>query len=276
VPLRSWLLGRAMGRLRIGDDVTRHLSTFQRLGERFELSMPGEALPVGARTLFRALRTRSAAQVGAGWVWPHWLERQLDPTSPAFVPRGHLPFLTNLTARSWTMVGNVASPREAIVDQRGLVTPWFDGWSLDWWIGADDRWHLPSREAAVRQRLVDDAPVVETLMRVPGGDAVQRVYAMQAASSEGGDELVVVEIENRSRVPFAVALSVRPYNPEGLAVVERIGLHDGTTVTVDGRVAMLLPRVANRMAGSTFAEGDVAGPVLAGEAGTSFPADLRC
>ena len=58
--------------------------------------------------------------------------------------------LTNVTQRNWTAVGNIGSALEGIVDPRGLVTPWFDGWSLDWWIGAEDRWHLPSREASVR------------------------------------------------------------------------------------------------------------------------------
>src|SRR5438874_1753251 len=85
---------------------------------------------------------------------------------------------------------------------------------------------------STRQRLVGAAPVVETAMRVPSGDAVHRAYAIQAGG-EGG-ELVVVEIENRSPLPFVAALAVRPYNPEGLAVVERIGLVD-RTVTVDGR-----------------------------------------
>lgn len=269
----SWLVGRARGR-RTGDDLTGHLPGLG-LGERLAGSARRGLLTREA-AFSRALRTGAAAQAGADWVWPHWLERQLDPTSPAFVAQGDVPLVGNVTARSWTTVGNVASPWAAIVDPRGLVTPWIDGWSLDWWIGADDRWHLPSREAAVRQRLVGDAPVVETAMRVPGGDAVQRVYAMQASSREGGAELVVVEIENRSRVPFAVALAVRPCNPEGVAVVERIALHDGTSVSVDGRVAMILPRVPNRMTGATFAEGDVAGVVLTGEAGTSFRPDLCC
>jgi hypothetical protein len=262
-----------MGRLRITDDIVSYLSTFQRLGETFEVQPPGELLPVGARTLLRALRTRSAAQLGVDWVWPYWLQRQLDPSAPTFVPRGHLPFLVNLTQRNWTMVGNIGSPWEAIVDPRGLVTPWFDGWSLDWWIGADDRWHFPSREIAVRQRLIDAAPVVETVMRVPSGDAVHRVYAVHAGGDSG--ELVVVEIENCSPLPFVAALAVRPYNPEGLAVVERIGMVD-RTVTVDGRPALMFPKPPARLAASTFHEGDCALTVVDGRAGSAFPRRLRC
>jgi len=272
---RAFVLRRLMGRLRITDDVVRHLSTFQRLGETVEVELPGELMPVGARTVFRALRTRGAAQIGPDWVWPYWLERQLDPRSPAFVPRGHLPFLTNMTHRNWTAVGNLDSPWEAIVDPRGLVTPWFDGWSLDWWVGADDRWHLPSREVNVRQRLVADAPVVETAMRVPGGDVVERVYAVRRSSTEGGGELVVAEIENATKLPVALALAVRPYNPEGLSVIERLGLHDGTTVTVDGRVAMLLPKPPARVAASNFHDGDSAGTVLSGAAGERWRGTVR-
>ena len=148
--VRAWALRRLMGRFRITDDIVRHLSTFQRLGETVEVELPGELLPVGARTVFRAVRTRAAAQLAPDWVWPYWLDRQLDPRSPAFVPRGHLPVLTNVTRRSWTMLGSIGSHDRPIVDERGLVTPWFDGWSLDGWIGADDRWHVPSREHAVR------------------------------------------------------------------------------------------------------------------------------
>jgi hypothetical protein len=269
--LYNWALRRAMGRLRITDDIVRYLTTFQRLGETVEVELPRELLPIGARTVFRAVRTRAAAQLGVDWVWPYWLERQLDPRSPAFIPRGHIPVLTNVTSRNWTGLGTIASSHKGIVDPRGLVTPWYDGWSLDWWIGADDRWHVPSREASVRQRLVDDTPVVETAMRVPGGDAVERVYAVP------GDDhpWLVVEVVNESPAPFAVALAVRPYNPEGLAVVERVALHGDDTVVVDGRPALILPRRPARMAASTFHDGDSAITVMAGDAGDSLPS-VRC
>lgn len=272
--VRTWMVRRLLGRLRIDDDTIRHLSTFQRLGEHLEIQAPGEMLPIGARTVFRALRTRAASQTGTDWVWPYWLRRQIDPSSPAFVPRGHLPFLSNVTSRNWTMVGNRGSARTAVVDPRGLVSPWHDAWSLDWWIGAEDRWHVPADEANVRQSLLGDSPVVETRMRVPGGDIIHRSYVIQATAADGGEELVIVEIENDSAVPVALALGIRPYNAEGLAVIERIGLHDAT-VTVDGRVAMLLPKPPNAVAASTFHDGDCATKVFAGETQTEFPTDLR-
>jgi hypothetical protein len=177
-----------------------------------------------------------------------------------------MPFVPNLTARNWTIVGNLASPAVAIVDPRGLVTPWVGGWSLDWWIGADDRWHLPSREPAVRQTLADGTPVVETAMRIPGGDAVQRVYALPGSAPEGLGELVVVEVENESAVPVAVAFAVRPYNPVGLAAVGQI-VQEGTTVLVDGRPALLLPRPPSGVAGSVLAAGDCLQLVTSGRAG---------
>ncbi|HEX2063920.1 MAG TPA: hypothetical protein VHE80_05830, partial [Acidimicrobiales bacterium] len=268
--VRAWALRQAMGRLRITDDIVRHLSTFQRLGETLEVKLPSELLPVGARTVFRAVRTRAAAQLGVDWVWPYWLERQLDPASPAFVPRGHLPVTTNVTARNWTAVGWPGARHEAIVDPRGLVTPWFDGWSLDWWARSDDGWQFPSRSADVRQRLVDESPVVETAMGLTSGEVVERVYAVM----QGGEPLVAVEVANASPRPVTVALAVRPYNPEGLAVLERIGIHD-RLVTVDGRPALLLSSGPQAMAASTFHDGDSALSVMAGRTTDAIP-DLRC
>ena len=266
---RAWLLRRLLRRLHVPDDAVRHLTTLRHLGQPPELAVPREMMPVASRTLFQALRSRAATQITPDWVGPFWMERQLDPASPAFVPRGALPFLTNVTYRNWTAIGTLDGRREAIVDPRGLVTPPDAGWSLDWWIGADDRWHLPSREVAVRQRLLGASPVVETAMSIPAGDAVARAYAARRSSAEGGGEVVVVEVENLSRAPVALALAVRPYTPEGLTVVERIdlaGSTSGTTVSVDGRPALVLPRAPARVAGSTLRGGDSAAMVMSGAA----------
>ena len=143
-------------------------------------------------------------------------------------------------APRWTTIGTVGSPVRSIVDPRGLVTPGADGWSLDWWIGAEDRWHFAGTEPAVRQSLIGLAPVVETAMRVPGGDAVERVYAVMGDRGRG--ELLIIEIENSSAAPFEVALALRPYNPTGPAAIGRIAIGNGGVVTVDGRPSLLLAR----------------------------------
>ena len=85
----------------------------------------------------------------------------------------------------------------------GAITPLdSDVPTLDWHIAADDRWHSPADEATVRQRRVDGTAVVETRVRIPGGDAVQRVYSV---ADHGG--LTVIEIENESSLPIAIAFS---------------------------------------------------------------------
>src|SRR5690606_28060540 len=60
----------------------------------------------------------------------------------------------------------------------------------------------------------------------------------------------------------------------GLSVIERIELHDDTTVTFDGRVALLLPKRPGRMAASTFEAGDSASVVMSGRAGEDWQ-DVR-
>jgi hypothetical protein len=117
-----------------------------------------------------------------------------------------------------TAVGAIGSGRHVRVDEHGGVEPFGTAWSLDWWIGADDRWHRPAREPTLRQTLVDGVPVVRSAIRVPGGDAVQHVYAV------GGPDLVVIDVENASPAPFVLALVVRG--------AERLTLDDGA-VTID-------------------------------------------
>ena len=91
------------------------------------------------------------------------------------------------------------------VDARGLVQPGTGEWTLDWWVGASDRWHQASQEAAVRQSDAGAGAVVETRMKVPDGDAVQRVWAVAAG---GGPAVAVVEVGNDAATAFAAALVV--------------------------------------------------------------------
>lgn len=171
-----------------------------------------------------------------------------------------------------TTIGNLDSPARAAVDPAGLVTVAGAPWSLDWWVGAEDRWHMPCREMAVRQTLVGASPVVETRLRVPSGDAVHRAYA---ARDLAGREAVVIEVENQSKAPFAVTFALRPHGQDEVGRIDSLELH-GNTVTLDGQVVVVLPRSPGRVALSDAARGDAAFVVLAGVAAPVGPASVSC
>lgn len=163
-------------------------------------------------------------------------------------------------------VGTIDAAAIADVDPAGWVQLRGTRWSLDWWIGAEDRWHQPAREAAVRQRPVDAAPVIETSMRVPGGDVVHRAFGVRATSpTDDGiwdDSAVVVELENQTAVPVAAAVVIRPLTLAGAGEVRSVEV-DGSVVRVDGRVAAVLSRPVARIAHGPL--GSTAAALAAGE-----------
>ncbi len=125
---------------------------------------------------------------------------------------------------------------------RSSVAPWGDvtRWggdapTLRWFVAADDRWHVPPDESTVRQRRIDGTPVVETRLRIPDGDAVQRVWAVADA---GG--VVVVEVYNDSPLPMAVAFAGAPVvtdRPPSHVAIQGIELPAGAIVMPVGHHA---------------------------------------
>jgi len=158
-----------------------------------------------------------------------------------------------------TTVGTLGSAGRALVDPRGHITAVDEAWSLDWWIGADDRWHVAAREAAVRQQAIEGAPVLETSMRVPNGNALQRVYGVSGAAG-----LVVLELQNRSPGALAAAFVLRA-RPE--RAIRRVAL-DGTILVVDGRPALVLPFAPSRWLVTRAGDPDAFDTVVAGGAVT--------
>jgi hypothetical protein len=106
---------------------------------------------------------------------------------------------TGVLGRAW----------RASVTPWGGVRPWSapefgSGEAIDWYVAADDRWHLPADEPTVRQVRVEGTAVVETRVRVPRGDVVQYVYSVADA---GG--ITVIEVTNESTLPVAIAFDRR-------------------------------------------------------------------
>ena len=143
------------------------------------------------------------------------------------------------------IIGNLASANRARVASGGVVT--VADLAIAWWVGADDRWHIPAQEIATRQSLVGDAPIVRTSVRVPSGDAVMTAYAVR----QGRHDLVAIDIENRSRAPFAIAMVFSGPGARQVTVEARV-------VAAAGRPILFLPRSASFVA-SVAVGGDLLG-----------------
>lgn len=160
------------------------------------------------------------------------------------------------------IIGTIGSPRRAHVRGGGVVvlhagTP--EEISVDWWVGADDRWYRPDTEITTRQHLVRNAPIVQTSVRIPSGDAILTSYG----AVQGQRELVVCDIENRSKVPFAVAIVLRGPGVRSVTV-------SGSVVRVDGFPFLTLPRGPQRAACVSKGD-DLAAVVMTGAATPTLP-----
>jgi uncharacterized membrane protein YebE (DUF533 family) len=158
-------------------------------------------------------------------------------------------------------IGTIGSARRADVLGGGVVvvnsgTP--DEVRISWWIGGDDRWYMPDREITTRQSLVRNTPIVSTAMRVPSGDVVVNCFG--AVQSQR--ELCVIDIDNRSKVPFVCAL-----------VMKGPGVRDvtlsGSTLKIGGFPILHLAKPPTRMAAVEIG-GDLEAVVTSGEAGAKL------
>ena len=157
-------------------DPVKVLSRLESFAQPLEGKIPLELLRAGLFFHSRGLLNTGAIQHNLDWIWPFWVERQYDPADEAFIPRAFSITHINLTHRNWTAIGVPDCDCLPIVDPRGLVTPFWDGWSLDGWIVArDGRRLIPSKLRDVDQRLeLGDRIAVVTRSACDGMELLSR------------------------------------------------------------------------------------------------------
>ncbi len=265
------LLNLLAGRFHVPAGALDYFRASGRLARPAEttLPFPAELVPIGARLVLRGWANETFFPANLDWVLPYWAERQFDPRDPAFTPRGFNLYTINYTHRDWTSIGNLDRAREALVDPRGLITPWFDGWSLDTWLFADGKLFAPSRLEAsrVEQTLYENLPIVVTAFDAAGLRVQMEAFACEESPAQGREagEWAVqqITIENSGPSPRRATLLValRPFNGEGVSLVKQIEYRDapdgGGVWLVNGALGVSLPR-PDGIACSDYAAGDVA------------------
>jgi hypothetical protein len=164
----------------------------------------------------------------------------------------------NLTHRNWTAVGIPGCDVYPLVDPRGLVTPFWDGWSLDCWVlGEDEHALLPSRLPAVQQMMEYVSPhdwTVQTAYTHKGVSVASRAWV----EMRSGQPLCRIQYNVQAPTPVWCVIALRPYNPEGISFVHDIALDSERTCwTINGRNSVCFHRPVERHAVSTYQQGDV-------------------
>ncbi len=232
------------------------LAYLRRFSQPSEVGEPIELIRAGLVFHARGLINTKAIQHNLDWIWPHWVERQFNPGDPSFIPRAFSITHVNLTHRNWTAVGRPDLPLYPIVDPRGLVTPHYDGWSLDAWIiPVQGPPLLPSKllEADQAMELGEDLRVRTICTRGP-----TRLETEVSLTGGGDNPGLSLKISGTCPERGWIAVSLRPYNPEGVQFIERIrSLPGDRGWTVDqGQVVHMVDK-PERVLFSNYKEGDV-------------------
>jgi hypothetical protein len=239
-------------------DPVKLLARLEGFAQPLEVRGPTELLRAGVAFHARGLLNTGAIQHNLDWIWPYWVERQYNPHDESFIPRSFSITHINLTQRNWTAIGIPDVSEFPIVDPRGLLTPHWDGWSLDSWLIAEDgRRLLPSRLPEIDQSI--DA--TNGLAVVTRGSRQQLTLRSRAEVIESGDGLFCrldIEAEAAGSDPIWLVIALRPYNPEGVSFVHEISLEPGRRtwrVERTGRVLFDIP--PDRFRFSHYRGGDV-------------------
>jgi hypothetical protein len=238
-------------------DPVLFLSRFGKFAQPSEVAAPVELLRASLLFHARGLLNARTIQTNLDWVWPFWVRKQFDPTDSAFVPRSYTITHVNLTHRNWTAAGLPDLSAYPIVDPRGMVTPFYDGWSLDGWVLRSDGTDLiPPRLEAAEQTLVmeDDRLAVRTRLAHGGAEVESEVDVVM----EEDRPICRARFAALSSEPAAFVLALRPCNPEGVSFVHDVEMSsDLNQWRVDEVDAIQLDPPAEGHRASRFEDGDV-------------------
>lgn len=228
----------------------------QQFAQPSEVSEPVELLRAGAVFHARGLLNSRVLQHNLDWVWPYWIERQFDPADISFMPRAFSLTHVNLTHRNWTAIGLPGRQAMPIVDPRGLLTPFWDSWSIDvWCFDRDGEVLLPSRckEAEQWQEMDESLSVITRVQ----SQNMQLETRNRMEATEHGDVIRLTANANLTNGGWIV-VALRPCNPEGVSFIDHVVLdRQSNTWTINDSDSVVFDRLVDEHHTSRYHDADV-------------------
>jgi hypothetical protein len=229
-------------------------SKLQKLAEPSEVSEPIELLRAGAIFHARGLVNAKVLQQNLDWVWPYWVQRQFNPYDKSFLPRAFSITHVNLTHRNWTAVGVPGIDHYPIIDPRGMITPLFDGCSVDFLLDDGTQKIIPPKEKSATQSLdVEDNLYVQTDFKKQELSLSTLVYV----KLEDDTPICKVKIKGKCKDKATLSVLIRPVNPEGISFIHSLKV-DENKVSVDNNDFLTLSKNPDNKTLLNYREGDSA------------------
>ncbi len=202
------------------------------LGRPSTVFFPMELMEQGMAIILSGLNNTMAIQSNLDWIWPLWVERQMDPAGEEFIPTAINLIKTNLTCRNWTSVGLGNSPREAMVDPVGMLTLRPYGWSVFPYVRLEGRSFFPPRlmpRLQALQSLLDGSlPCVITQYEVrPNLGWKSEIMAVEVNGEDCISFSHTLVNRSNSHLSLKFGLAIRPYNPLTVGHINSIQYHEG-------------------------------------------------
>ncbi|MCU0849397.1 MAG: hypothetical protein MUD12_16060 [Spirochaetes bacterium] len=165
--------------------------------------------------------------------WPSWVNL-INGTEIKASGSGHPFILINNMIREGLSFTNFMSSEELFVDSSGMLSPSYDGWSLELWVIAGGKLHLPS-EVNIRASITRDCDtsVISTVWEEKAFRIKKFIYG---ALSTVDEALVEINCNLRDKSADSVmVLAVRPYNFAALGGIKNIKFsRDNGMLSING------------------------------------------
>jgi hypothetical protein len=191
-------------------------------------------------------------------IWPFWVYKQLSPKSDGSFVNCSSFSMMNVTNRNWVNLSLPGVDERAYVDPRGLIMPFNDSWSLDFWLADASRVVTPASLKQVQQTLTDGKPCVKTEFYLDKlGVSSEIFYHVDDENKGTLFNRVVLENKVDEEVTFSFYFAVRPYNLEGLAPIDEIVYLTSNAFVVDDRLSVVFDQIPDNVVCINYDEGDV-------------------
>ena len=252
-------------------DPIQLISAINRVAQPSEVLAPVELLRLSAVLHARGLINSQIIQNNLDWIWPYWIQQQFYPQNKSFIPRAFSITHINLTHRNWTSVGAPGIDSFPIIDPRGLITPLYDGWSIDSWLVTENSYRLlPSQAKDASQTLkMDNNLCVVTDIK----DNKNYLRSYVELESRGANLTCKIRITGSMQEKGFLVFSIRPFNPEGISFIHEIA-NTQTGWIINNKDKVSFKDAPKKRLFSNYRKGDIANHLFKGSSKTMIKCDV--